>query len=194
MSETKKPIHLAIFASGSGSNAVNIYRHFEDSEWIRVHTIISNKKDAGVWNRFEKINVDKRVISNIELESDEFIHYLQEIDFIILAGFLAKIPDKLLNTFTDRIINIHPSLLPKYGGKGMYGRHVHQAILLNKETESGITIHLVNEEYDQGRILFQEKIAIGAQETIETLESKIHELEFLYFPQVIEKYISEIAL
>lgn len=180
---------IALFASGSGTNAENIFRSFESHPNIEVAMLISNKADAGVWERFRHIPISKIIISKNDLSSQEFLAQLASVDYIILAGFLLLIPPKLIRTYPNKIINIHPSLLPKYGGKGMYGDHVHEAVLEHKESESGITIHLVNEEYDKGRILFQAKCIVDTSDTIERLRAKIHGLEMEYFPKVIEAYI-----
>lgn len=178
-------------ASGSGSNAENIHRYFESHPNIEVAMLISNKADAGVWKRFEHTDVQKILVSKQELSSDDFLSKLKDIEYIILAGFLLLIPQSLIRSFPHQIINIHPSLLPQYGGKGMYGDHVHEAVLEHKEFESGITIHLVNEEYDKGRILFQAKCMVDTSDTLESLRAKIHKLEMEHFPKVIEDYILE---
>tara|TARA_R110000868_G_scaffold236861_5_gene490931 strand:- start:929 stop:1522 length:594 start_codon:yes stop_codon:yes gene_type:complete len=188
-------IRLAIFASGTGSNAANIMRYFKSkTEQISVDCILTNKQDAGVVAVAEQYSVPCFYFSNKEFEqADEPLKMLQSraIDWIILGGFLRKISPKIINKFTNRILNIHPSLLPKYGGFGMYGDHVHRAVIDAKETESGITVHLVNENFDEGKIVSQKRCSIGSNETLEGLKQKIQELEQAYFPSIIEKYIVE---
>lgn len=182
---------IALFASGNGSNAINIYNYFRDHTGIKVTMLVCNKEDAGVWDKFKNTHIEKILISKSDLSSKQFIQKLESIDFIILAGFLLLVPKELINLFPNRIINIHPALLPNYGGKGMYGHHVHQAVLDNKEKETGITIHLVNEEFDKGEILFQAQIQLSQDETIESISNKIHAIEQSSFPKVIERYISK---
>ena len=152
-----------------------------------------NKVHAGVWDRFSEIDVEKILLSKDELNSPNFLDKLAEIDFIVLAGFLLLIPREFIQRFQNRILNIHPSLLPKYGGKGMYGAHVHHAVVQNQETETGITIHLVNEEYDKGQILFQSAFPISKQDTVDSIQSKIHKLEHEFFPKVIQEYIENFS-
>jgi len=185
-------IKVAIFASGSGSNAENIINYFKDHNIVEIVSIISNKNDAFVHERAKKLGIESVTFSKNDFEiTDKVINYLKEkgIDFIILAGFLLKIPQSLLNTYPNRIINIHPALLPKYGGKGMYGDNVHKAVVEAKETESGITIHYVNENYDEGAIIFQAKCAVEKEDTYEDVAEKIHSLEYEYFPKIIKKII-----
>ena len=183
---------IAIFASGSGTNAENIIHYFKSSKKIEVALVLSNNKNAFVLERATKLNVQTRIFNRVSFkESDEVINLLEEknIDFIVLAGFLWLIPKNLIFAFNNKIINIHPALLPKYGGKGMFGMHVHNAIIENGEKESGISIHNVNEKYDDGAILFQAKCKIEANDTSELLAQKIHKLEYEHFPKVIEKWI-----
>jgi len=185
--------NLAIFASGSGSNAENIARYFQNNENISVSLVLSNKADAFVLERAKNLNIPTVVFSKKEMEeTDKILEILKEyeIDFIVLAGFLLKIPAYLVEKFPNRIINIHPALLPKYGGKGMYGRFVHEAVVAQKETESGITIHFVNEHYDEGAIIFQAKCAVSPTDTPDDVARKIHELEYEYFPKIIEQVIA----
>jgi phosphoribosylglycinamide formyltransferase 1 len=179
--------NIAIFASGSGSNAENIYNYFKSSENISIKSIICNNPEAGVIERFIDTDVEVILIEKSDLSDIEFINDLEGIDLIVLAGFLALIPKELIAAFPNKIINIHPALLPKYGGKGMYGDHVHKAVLENKESEHGITIHYVNEEFDKGKIIFQEKFQISENENLESIKTKIHDLEFNHFPKVIEE-------
>ncbi|WP_421763800.1 phosphoribosylglycinamide formyltransferase [Ekhidna sp.] len=185
----KNKINLAILASGSGSNAENIVQYFEQHEIIQVKEILSNKKDAYVHERAKKLNIPSYTFSKEEFQDTSFIKRLADIDYIVLAGFLWLIPKYLVSAFQNRIINIHPALLPKYGGKGMYGDRVHKAVIDGKEKTTGITIHLVNEKYDEGEHLFQAECPITDQDTPQTLAQKIHNLEHKDFPQVIEKYI-----
>ncbi len=183
---------LAIFASGSGSNAENIIQYFSGNEDVFIPVIISNKKDAYVHERAKKLGIPSFTFSKKEFEeTDLILNTLSEydIDWIILAGFLLKVPENLLKAFPGKIINIHPSLLPKFGGKGMYGSHVHEAVVAAGEKESGITIHYVNEKYDEGKIIFQAKCEVLSSDTSDDVAEKVHALEYKYFPQVIEKLI-----
>lgn len=186
-------IKLALFASGNGSNAERIINYFKDSDKISVECIVSNKKDAFVHERAKKLNVPSVYFSRNDFyETDNVLNYLKEntIDYIILAGFLWLIPQNLLASYPNKIINIHPALLPKYGGKNMYGMNVHKAVVENKEKESGITIHYVNEKYDDGKTIFQAKCVVVPSDTSESLAQKIHELEYEFFPSVIEQVIN----
>lgn len=188
----KQPVyHIAIFASGKGSNAEKIIDYFAHHPNIKVCCVLSNKRDAGVLDMASSKNIFVKTFNKQELENSAIERFLieQKVDYIILAGFLLKIPQGLIKSFPDKIINIHPSLLPKYGGKGMYGINVHKAVVENKENESGISIHLVNEEYDKGRILLQEKCAVSENDTAEDLAKKIRVLEHKYFAPCIEQYI-----
>jgi len=183
---------LAIFASGGGSNAQCIMDHFNDLEEISIALILSNRKKAGVLDRARKAGIRSMVFSKAEFQSGESIKAaLQkaQIDVLVLAGFLLKVPPYLLEIYSDRILNIHPALLPKYGGKGMYGAHVHQAVYENKDSESGITIHLVNEKYDDGKILFQASTEIESSDSPEIIGKKVLELEHYYFPRIIEAFV-----
>lgn len=185
-------INIAIFASGSGSNAENIVNYFKDSEIAKIKLIVSNKKDAYVLERAKKLDIRSAVFSKYTFEcSNEILNLLisQSIDFIILAGFLLKVPDNLLKEFPHKIINIHPALLPKFGGKGMYGDNVHKAVVDARESESGITIHSINENYDEGDILFQKNCIVLTTDTFEDVAQKVHALEYEYFPKVIESLI-----
>ena len=183
---------IAIFASGTGSNALKIIEYFRDSSEIEVGLIISNKSDAGVLQIAKDFRIPFIVISrNSFYKSHQLIDQLMQrkIDRIVLAGFLWLIPPYLIKAFPDKIVNIHPALLPKYGGKGMYGHHVHQAVCDNREKESGITIHLVNEKYDEGEIIFQKSCALNNEDTPSSIQKKVQLLEHTYFPNVIEKWI-----
>jgi len=186
---------LAIFASGSGSNAENICNYFANSSDIEVVLMCTNKRDAYIVKRAKKLDIPVVFISKSELNNFDNLHKkLQsaKVDIIILAGFLLKLPAIMIEYYPNRILNIHPSLLPKYGGKGMYGNKVHKAVLENKETESGISIHFVNQNYDEGEIILQEKCVISEDETLETLTEKIHQLEHNYFPIAIEKTLKNL--
>jgi phosphoribosylglycinamide formyltransferase-1 len=186
---------LAIFASGSGSNAENICNYFANSSDIEVVLMCTNKRDAYIVKRAEKLDIPVIFISKSELNNFDDLHKkLQsaKVDIIILAGFLLKLPAIMIEYYPNRILNIHPSLLPKYGGKGMHGNKVHKAVLENKETESGISIHFVNQNYDEGEIVLQEKCVISEDETLETLTEKIHQLEHNYFPIAIEKTLKNL--
>jgi phosphoribosylglycinamide formyltransferase-1 len=186
---------IVIFASGSGTNAQRIIEYFTGHPSIVVSMILSSKKDAYVLVRAEKFNVPAMVFDKQTFyESDEVLRILQknEIDFIALAGFLWLIPVYLIRAYPQRIVNIHPALLPKYGGKGMYGMHVHQAVLDNGDKESGISIHYVNETYDDGAIIFQTKCEVLLDDTPESLAQRIHQLEYKHYPEVIEKLVGEL--
>lgn len=183
---------IIIFASGSGTNAENIINYFNNSSLVSVNQIISNNPKAGVLDRAKKAGIPSRVYSKKEMGSEAFVKFLkEEADFIVLAGFLLKIPESILKAFPDSIINIHPALLPKYGGKGMYGMHVHQAVVANKEPETGITIHYVNENYDEGAIIFQTSVKLSENDNADDVAAKIHILEQENFPQVIEGILKD---
>ncbi|MEP2026477.1 MAG: phosphoribosylglycinamide formyltransferase [Reichenbachiella sp.] len=187
---------LAIFASGSGSNAEQITNYFHSKETeVSIDLILTNKPKAYVLERAKKLGVDSKIFDRDAFyKTNEIVELLKSrnIDLVILAGFLWLIPENLITAYPDRIINIHPALLPKYGGKGMYGSNVHEAVVANKEKESGITIHLVDEIYDNGAILRQEKCEVSATDTPDLVAEKIHELEYEYFPKTIEEYLSKI--
>lgn len=181
---------MIIFASGSGTNAENIIDYFANSSLAKVTYVVTNNPKAGVIDRADRLGVATRVFSKAEMGTKAFLEFLNEnADFIVLAGFLLKIPDEMLQLFPDSIVNIHPALLPKYGGKGMYGMHVHKAVVDNKESESGITIHYVNENYDEGAIIFQKAVALTSEDSPNDVATKIHELEQENFPQVIEQLL-----
>jgi len=189
------PKKLAIFGSGSGSNAENICNYFAKSPDVEVVLICTNKIDAFIVKRANKLSIPICIFSKNELNNFVDLHKKLEsinVDIIILAGFLLKLPAQMVDSYPNRIINIHPSLLPKYGGKGMYGNNIHRAVIENKESESGISIHFVNQNYDEGEIILQEKCTISNNETIETLIQKIHKLEHNYFPIAIEKTIKKL--
>ncbi len=182
---------MAIFASGSGSNAEAIMAHFKGSETAEVALLLSNRPDAYALERAKQFGVPTATFSKEELADPEGkvaeLLRLHGIDFIVLAGFLWLVPPYLIQRFADRIVNIHPALLPAHGGKGMYGDRVHRAVIEAAERESGITIHLVNEQYDRGDILFQARVEVTPDDTPEKLAQKIHALEHQYFPTIIEQ-------
>ena len=182
-------IKLALFASGSGSNALKIIDHFSENSSVEVVFLLTNKKDAPVITFAREKKIEVLCHTNEQVEDGIFLTNLcreRNIDLIILAGYLRKIPSKLIEAFPEKIINIHPSLLPKHGGKGMYGKFVHQAVLLAKDIETGITIHFVNEEFDKGKMIAQFKCAVSELDTLESIQKKIQQLEHANFPQVIE--------
>ena len=190
-------VKIAILASGSGTNAENIIRYFRENQSIDVDLVISNKKDAYVLERAHRLNVATSVFTKQEFEEgDKVLSLLKEhgIDFIVLAGFLLRIPDILLGAYPDKIINIHPALLPKFGGKGMYGDRVHEAVVAAGETESGITIHYINEHYDSGNIIFQAKCPVLLTDAPHDVATKVHTLEYKYFPRIIEEVIRKNCL
>lgn len=180
---------IAIFASGSGSNAENIVSYFNSNAKFEFPIILSNKSDAFVHERAKKLGIPSFTFSKDSfLDGNEILDFLNsyKIDSIILAGFLLKVPEVLVQAYPDNIINIHPALLPKFGGKGMYGDHVHRAVKAAGETESGITIHYVNEHYDDGNIILQAKCTVNENDTPETIANKVHALEYENFPKAIE--------
>jgi phosphoribosylglycinamide formyltransferase 1 len=182
---------LAILASGSGTNAENIIRYFQHHKDIKVQLVLANKPDAYVLQRAQNFNIENRVFDKTLFTSTAFSEMLlnEGITHVVLAGFLWLIPAHLIKAFPNRMVNIHPALLPKFGGKGMYGSKVHEAVVEAKEKESGITIHLVNEEYDKGKPLFQASCVVSPDDTADTVAAKVHELEYKHFPQVIENWI-----
>jgi len=183
---------IAIFASGSGSNAENIINYFKDNNEVCISLILTNNKDAFVIQRAKKLNTKCIIFSKDDFNKSDFVVNTlvdEKIDLVVLAGFLWLIPNNLIEKFPDRIINIHPALLPKFGGKGMYGMKVHESVFDKKETESGITIHYVNEHYDSGAIICQEKFTINKDDTADTIAEKVHILEYKFFPSTIEKLL-----
>lgn len=185
---------IAIFASGSGSNAENIINYFSENKEISFPFIICNKSEAFVHERAKKLDVPSYTFKKSGFENGEVLTLLkkEEVDLIVLAGFLLKVPENILKAYPHRIINIHPALLPKYGGKGMYGMNVHEAVVATGEKESGITIHYVNENYDEGQIIFQAKCEVLPDDSPETVAEKVHALEYKHFPEEIEKIIEKI--
>lgn len=181
--------NIIIFASGSGTNAENLIKYFADNPEVDISKVLSNKEDAYVHQRARNLNIPSESFSRAEFTDESFLQRIQEADYLVLAGFLWLIPPFLIKAYPDRIVNIHPALLPKFGGKGMYGSRVHEAVIEKGEKESGITIHLVNEEYDKGRVLFQAKCVVEEEDTSDLLAQKIHALEYKHFPKVVEDYI-----
>jgi phosphoribosylglycinamide formyltransferase-1 len=184
---------IVIFASGSGTNAENIVLYFNKIEVAKVIYIFSNNANAKVLERAKNLNIPTEVFSKEDFIGDKVLQKLNSIqpDLIILAGFLLKFPNNCVAAFPNKIINIHPALLPKYGGKGMYGMNVHRAVVENNEHETGITIHHVNENYDEGNIIFQKSVPLSGNETPEEVAAKVYELEQKWFPEVIEKLITQ---
>ena len=188
------PTNIAIFASGSGSNAENICSFFQNSHDINVVLICSNNKNAFVLKRAKNLGVDAVFFTKAQLISFGFLEKTLtnfNVNFIVLAGFLLKIPQKMINKYPNKIINIHPALLPKYGGKGMYGENIHRAVIENKDEESGVTIHYVNQNYDEGEIIFNAKCEVTKTDTPESLAIKIQALEYTCFPKIIELVIKK---
>lgn len=185
---------IVVFASGSGTNAQNIIEYFQKSDFAKVTLVLSNKKNAKVLERAKKLNVPSNNFTKEDLcNSDILLNILrnESPDIIVLAGFLLKFPESILNEFPNKVINIHPALLPKYGGKGMYGSRVHESVIENNETETGITIHYVNENYDEGAIIFQGKVSVSEQDTTDSVAKKVHKLEYEFFPKVIEEILKK---
>lgn len=184
-------LRLAIFVSGSGTNCENIIRHFQNHPKISVDLVLSNRTDAYALVRAERLGVKTAVLGRADFNNPEkLMPLLKNIDFIVLAGFLLMVPPFLTSAYPRRMLNIHPALLPKYGGKGMYGHHVHEAVKAAGETESGITIHYVSDECDGGEIVFQTSTPLTPQDTPDDIAAKIHILEQTHFPHVIEEVVS----
>jgi len=184
---------IAIFASGSGTNAQAIAEYFVKNDVVKIDCILTNNSKAFVLERAKIFSIQSFIFTKDDFYSTSKIIDLLKvrgIDFIVLAGFLWLIPVEMIHAYPDRIVNIHPALLPKYGGKGMYGMQVHQSVIDNKEVESGISIHYVNEKFDEGNIIFQAKCKVEASDTPESLAKKIHKLEHIHYPRVISKIIS----
>lgn len=182
---------IAIFASGEGTNARNFVEYFKHSKDIRIALIVSNKREAGVVQMAKDAGIEVLIVDKESFyTSDKVVDELrQKADFIVLAGFLWMIPDNICMAFAGKMVNIHPALLPNYGGKGMYGANVHEAVIANKEKESGITIHYVNDRYDEGKVIFQAKCKVEASDTPQSLAQKIHELEYKFYPSIVEKLL-----
>lgn len=188
--------NIAILASGSGTNAENIIRYFREKDSATVRLVLTNRQNAFVLERARGLEVPCFYFPKGEWESGEAVLSLLKecnIDFIVLAGFLARVPDNILHAYPNKMINIHPSLLPKFGGKGMYGDRVHEAVIASGEKESGITIHYTNEHYDEGAIICQKKCPVLPGDTPEELAQRIHVLEYEYYPKVIEELFERIS-
>ena len=186
--------NVAIFASGEGTNAQTIIDYFKSSQKIKIALVVSNKSTANVLNRAKNNNITTLIIDKHSFcETNDVIDVLKKtnIDLIVLAGFLWMIPENLVKAFPNKIVNIHPALLPKFGGKGMSGMNVHKAVVEAKEKESGISIHFVNEKYDEGKIIAQHKCEVDENDTADTLAEKIHRLEYNHFPKTIEELLSK---
>ncbi|MCI9845349.1 phosphoribosylglycinamide formyltransferase [Flavobacterium pectinovorum] len=184
---------IIVFASGSGSNAENIIKYFKKTEIANVVSVFTNNANAKVIERAKNHQIPVEIFSKSELLERNLLQKIQEInpDLIVLAGFLLKFPENIIEQYPHKIINIHPALLPNYGGKGMYGMHIHRAIVNNKEKETGISIHYVNEHYDEGAIIFQANVALTDEDTPETVAEKIHELEQKHFPEIIQTLLED---
>lgn len=184
---------IIIMASGSGSNAENIIRYFESNKNIQVSAIFSNKKDAMVLERASKLGISAYYFNKTAFLGGQIVELFKALDpdLIVLAGFLWRVPSDLVHAFPNKIINIHPALLPKYGGKGMFGSHVHKAVKESGDSESGISIHFVNENYDEGNLIFQAKTPVLNADSAEHIAEKVHALEYEHFPQIIEKLLNE---
>lgn len=183
---------IAIFASGSGTNTEEIIKYFQNHERIEISLILSNNPDAFVLQRAKNHQIPQFVFTREMFYKEKIVdEVLNDIDFIVLAGFMWLIPERLIKNFNNKMVNIHPALLPKYGGKGMYGSHVHEAVVKNKDKESGITIHWVNPAYDEGNIIFQVKCKVDSSDTADDVANKIHKLEYAHYPKIIEQVILE---
>mgnify|MGYP003293517607 FL=1 len=183
---------IAILASGSGSNAENIANYFKGSDYALVTFILANNPEAYVLERAKRLGIEAAVVTKQQfIEADSIIAMLEEreIDFVVLAGFLLLVPQKLISAYPGRIVNIHPALLPKHGGKGMYGDRVHKAVVESGDSESGITIHLIDENYDKGTTFFQAKCPVLPTDTPDDVAAKVHALEYEHFPHVIEEIL-----
>jgi len=182
---------VLFLASGSGSNVENIFRYFKQNNLNIDCQIVSNRKNAGVFERASRLNIPISLFLKAEFEDGSFQNFVEkwQPDLIVLAGFLLMFPEDIVHKFPNKIINVHPALLPKYGGKGMYGMHVHRAVLENKEPVTGITIHYVNEHYDEGEIILQVQTDIASCTTAEEIAEKVHQLEYEHFPKVIHSLL-----
>ena len=186
---------IAIFASGSGTNAERFFEHFQNHAKAEISLLLTNNPKAGAIDRAKRFDIPVEIFDRATfVQTDDIVHLLQEkgIDFIVLAGFMWLVPVNLIRAFPNKIVNIHPALLPAYGGKGMYGMYVHQAVKEANEKETGITIHYVNEKYDEGQIIFQEKNKIEPTDSPEEIAEKVHALEYQYYPKVVEDLIQNI--
>ncbi len=186
---------IAIFASGNGTNAMNLIHFFGNSSDAEIIFVLANRSDAGVLDKAKSAGIQTVVLSNQEIEAGEAVVQVcleHAIDVIVLAGFLRKIPAELIRQYPNRIVNIHPALLPNYGGKGMYGDHVHRAVIEAREKESGISIHLVNEHFDEGKLLAQFKCPVLENDTVESLRQRVQELEHEHFSEVVNQLVKAI--
>lgn len=184
--------NIAIFASGSGTNAENFARYFAQDDEARIALVLSNHSTAGVHDRMKSFNIPTVSFSNEDFSQGKAVLTLLKeyrIDFIVLAGFMSKISKPLLEAFPNKIVNIHPALLPKFGGKGMYGKHVHEAVIAAKEKETGITIHYINEHYDEGAIIFQAVCPVELEDDAESIAKKVHALEYKYYPEIVRSLL-----
>jgi|TARA_B100001094_G_C18083841_1_gene746682 phosphoribosylglycinamide formyltransferase-1 len=184
---------IVVFASGSGTNAENIINYFKKTDFASVTLLLSNNKEAKVLERVKKHSIPSLVFTKNELNKTDLITktlHNERPDLIVLAGFLLKFPENILNIFSNKVINIHPALLPKFGGKGMYGMRVHEKVIENSEKETGITIHYVNKNYDEGAIIFQKSFLLSQNDTARSVAEKIHNLEHEYFPKVIQELLT----
>ncbi|HBF87709.1 MAG TPA: phosphoribosylglycinamide formyltransferase [Bacteroidales bacterium] len=185
-------INIAVFASGSGSNAERIFDYFKNNSLVNIKMFLTNNHKAFVIERAKKLNVQCEIFNKDAFyNSDTILNLLKNnnIDFIVLAGFLLLVPENLINQYPNKIVNIHPALLPKYGGKGMYGTNVHKAVKDAGESETGISIHFVNKKYDEGAIIFQASCVVDKKDSVDDIASKIHELEYEHFPKVLQKVL-----
>jgi phosphoribosylglycinamide formyltransferase-1 len=189
-----KKVNVAVFVSGGGTNCENLITYFKDSEQVNIALVISNKADAYALVRAERHGVPTAVVPKVELHDEQKVLSLlrnYDIQFIVLAGFLPLIPDYLINAFPKRIINLHPALLPKFGGKGMWGHHVHEAVKAAGETETGMTVHYVTPVCDGGEIIAQFRVSLSPSDSVDDIAEKEHLLEMQYFPNVVEKVLRE---
>lgn len=187
--------NIAVFASGSGTNAEKIFERFQQHPYVKVSLLLTNNPKAGVIVRAARYEIPVLVFDkSIFLHTDEVLEALREaeVDLIVLAGFMLKIPDNILKAYPDRVVNIHPALLPNYGGKGMYGMHVHEAVVKAREKTSGISIHLCNEHYDEGKIILQVSCALSPEDTARDVAAKVQKLEHQYYPEVVEELVMQL--
>ena len=182
---------IVLFASGSGTNVENIIKYFKNNHQVKVINVFTNNPKAGVIERVRPFKIPVNVFDKVQLNSGVLCKQIKLLnpDLIVLAGFLLKIPLAFINTFTFKIVNIHPSLLPNHGGKGMYGNWVHQSVKDAGDRETGISIHYVNENYDEGSIIFQSKVEVGDQDSLEDIAKRVHQLEYKHYPEVIQKIL-----
>jgi phosphoribosylglycinamide formyltransferase 1 len=186
--------NIILFASGNGSNAENICKYFQHNSQIKVVALICNKEGAGVFERVKPFGIPTHLVSKKQLQDEQYFLKLLEpykADLLVLAGWLLLVPRYLVNHYEQKIVNVHPSLLPKFGGKGMYGHHVHEAVKEASESETGISIHWVNQHFDEGKIIFQAKTQISAEDNVEEIAKKIGVLEMANFPKVIETILTK---